>query len=210
MKNLSLILNVVLLVAVVGLYVKSFSGDAQTSESAEVAQDTVKTDYKIAYVNSDSLLSNYDFFKDKQDELKDKTTRLEREYKNRAEGLQRELNDYQQNINSLTRGQAMAIEENLMKKQQNLRVYQESLTQDILKDESDINQELYDRVTTYLAEYCEEKGLNLVVKFNQGSDVLYATEGMDITVPVTEGLNQQYKSEQEAPAATASDSTTTK
>lgn len=200
MKNLSLILNVVLIIAVGGLYVMQFSGGDDKSSSPK-ANSKENVDYSVVYINADSLLVNYDFFNEIQTQLQDKGAKLDKEYQNRAQGLQREVNDYQRNVNNLTIGQAKALEEDLIKKQQNLRLYQENLSQQLMKEEAKLNKELYDKVTNYLKQYCSENNIDLVVKYNQGSDVLYANDGMDITNQVIEGLNMAYKNESTAPKA---------
>ena len=206
MKNLSIALNAVLTVAVVILYYLHFS-NTNPVDTVNVNQGGSAVNYSLAYINSDSILANYVYFKDAQEKLKEKTQKLETEYQNRAQGLQNEVNDYQRTLSSLTIGQAKAIEESLVKKQQNLRLYQESLTQELLKEESLINKELYDKITSFLKVYSQEKGLQLVVKYDQGSDVLFASDSMDITLPVIEGLNASYGAEQEQPTENKVDST---
>ncbi len=205
-KNVSIVLNVVLTVAVVILYYLHFS-EAGSVENTDAKVSNVHMDYSVAYINSDTVLANYDYFKEVQERLKEKSEKLETEYQNRAQGLQNEVNDYQRTLASLTIGQAKAIEESLVKKQQNLRLYQESLTQELLKEESAINQELYEKVTSFLQAYSKDKGLQLVVKYNQGSDVLFASDSMDITRSVIEGLNETYRNEQSQSVPGKSDTT---
>lgn len=207
MKNLSLALNIVLLIAVGVLYYLHFDGKKETVQNE--SETSQPSDYAIGYINADSVLKNYDFFKEMQEKLQEKGEKLEVEYQNRAQGLQKEVNDYQRNVNSLTIGQAKAVEENLLKKQQNLRLYQESLAQELMKEESKVNKELYDKVTAFIEEYSNSNGLEMVVKYNQGSDVLYANNGMDITQAVIAGLNEQYK-EQKAGTTTEAKADTAK
>ncbi|GAA0894247.1 hypothetical protein GCM10009122_39280 [Fulvivirga kasyanovii] len=166
-------------------------------------------EYSVGYINADSVLKNYDFFKEMQEKLQERGQKLEDEYKSRAEGLQKEVNDYQRNVNNLTIGQAKAVEESLMKKQQNLRMLQESLSQELIKEESKINQELYEKITSYLDDYSKNHGLQMVVKYNQGSDVLYASDSMNITNAVIKGLNDAYKKEKEAPVEGEANTDTT-
>lgn len=192
MKNLSLVLNIVLIIAVAVLFYLQFNEKSTPQEEKSIMSAAA---YSVAYINSDSVLQKYDYFAELQEELQAKSKKLESEYQNRAQGLQKEFNDYQRNINNLTIGQAKALEEDLMKKQQNLRVYQESLSQELLKEEARISQELYNRVTGFLNDYSEKKGLQLVVKYNQGSDVLYANDSMNITNEVIKGLNEAYANE---------------
>ena len=207
MKNLSLVLNIILVVAVGVLFYLHFSGGK--SEPVKEPGMLESAEYSVAYINADSVLKNYDFFKEMQERLQEKGQKLEDEYKNRAQGLQKEVNDYQRNVNSLTIGQAKAVEENLMKKQQNLRMYQESLSQELMKEESKINQELYEKITSFLNDYSKSNGFQMVVKYNQGSDVLYASDSMNITNAVISGLNDAYKKEKEAPADNKADADTT-
>ncbi|HNP17687.1 MAG TPA: OmpH family outer membrane protein [Fulvivirga sp.] len=194
MKNISLVLNAILIVAVGVLYYLHFASTNKTTGITELAA-TDGGDYSVVYINSDSVLTNYHFFKDMQAKLQEKGNKLETEYQNRAQGLQQEVNDYQRTASSLTIGQAKALEENLLKKQQNLRLYQESLSQELMKEEAKMNQQLYDKITAYLSDYSLKNGIDIVVKYNQGSDVLYANKGMDVTDVVVEGLNTSYKTE---------------
>nr|WP_238354655.1 OmpH family outer membrane protein [Fulvivirga marina] len=196
-----------MLVAVSVLFYLHFSGEK--SESQQEPSMIESAEYSVAYINADSVLSSYDFFKEMQEKLQEKGQKLEDEYKSRAQGLQKEVNDYQRNVNSLTIGQAKAVEENLMKKQQNLRMYQESLSQELIKEESKINQELYEKITSYLNDYSKSHGLQMVVKYNQGSDVLYASDSMNITNAVISGLNEAYMKEKEVGTEIKSETDTT-
>ena len=90
MKNLSIVLNVVLFVAVIVLYVLYFSGhkSPETAMTSKVAGTADAT--KIVYINTDTLLNNYQlavelneaFLKKQEDrrtELKDKASREQSE-----------------------------------------------------------------------------------------------------------------------------------
>lgn len=194
MKSLSLILNIVLIVAVGILFYLHFDNKNSVKEEP-VADEATISELKIAYINADTVLQHYDFFKQKQTELEAKQKKLDQDYRNRAQALQNEVNNYQQTVANLTIGQAQALEEDLMKKQQNLRMYQESLTQELMKEEAKINQELYTKVTSYIKEYSKDNNIEVVVKYNQGSDILYAGEAMDITANIIDGLNNRFSEE---------------
>ena len=206
MKNLSLILNIVLLVAVIILYVLHFAPGGKTASHSTSSSDTSSTNLKIAYINSDSVLKHYDYLKVNRDQLEAKTKKMDSEYRNRAVGLQNEITAYQRNVSSMTLGQARAAEEDLGKKQQNLQLYQQTLQQQLMQEEAKLNKELYDRITTFLKGYGQEKGLQVVLKFDPTSDVLYGGESLDITPDVIEGLNKMYQDEKST-GKTKSDST---
>lgn len=193
MKNLSLVLNIVLLVAVIVLYVLYFSSK-KTGQLASVA-DSVAGSSKIAFILTDSVLDNYDYLKTSKDVLEEKSKKLQQEYRNRAMGLQSEITAYQRTRNSLTLGQDQAMQEDLGKKQQNLQMYEQTLSQQLMGEEQKLMKELYDRLTKYCKEYGEQSGLQVILKYDQASDVLYGSGGLDITKVVIAGLNEAYQSE---------------
>lgn len=195
MKNLSLILNGVLAVAVIYLYILHFSG-GKAAENGGTSQEGAFTTGpvpKIAYVNSDTLLANYDYFKDKSAELEEKASKLQAEYESRAKGLQNEISTFQQNAGQMTMNQARAVEEDLRKKQQNLMQYQQNLSGQLMEEENKVNEELYQNVSEYLEQYGKDKDFKIVLTYTKGSGVLYADDSLDITQEVIAGLNEHYK-----------------
>lgn len=195
MKNLSLALNIVLVIAVGVLYYLHFSG----SKGSAGASNGLSSDLSVAYINSDSLLTKYEYFKEIQKKMEDKRGKLEGEYANRAQGLQTEIENFQRNGQNMSIAQARAVEEDLVKKQQNLMRYQESLSQELMVEEGKLQNELYDRIALYLKDYGTQNNLQLVLTYSKGSGVLFASDSLNITEQVLTGLNAAYA---EAPAAT--------
>jgi outer membrane protein len=198
MKNLSLILNAILIVAVGVLYYLHFAGPESAASSVGAGRSA---NLQIAYINADSVLKEYDYFKVSREKLESKGKQLDADLRNRAQSLQNDYASYQRNMGSMTIGQAKAVEEDLTKKQQNLRMYQESLSQQLMGEEQKVNQELYGKVTDYLKKYGKERGIQLVLKYDPSSDVLFAGDSLDISKDVVKGLNDAYKLEQSSPKA---------
>ena len=191
MKNISLALNVVLAIAVIGLYYLHFAAPGKSQ-----GMDTGSTgDLKMAFINSDSVLKYYDYFKAGRDRLETKGKQLDQDLKSRATALQGEFESYQRNQSSMTIGQARAVEEDLTKKRQNLQLYQENLSQQMLVDQEKMTRELYNKVTSYLRQYGQEHGLQIVFKYDAASDVLFAGDSLDISATVVKGLNEAYRLE---------------
>lgn len=192
MKHLSLILHVVLLIAVIFLYYLHF----KTSDSSIGGEGSVAlSDFKIAYVNADTLLEKYEYIKASAEIMEAKKQRIESDYRKRAESLRGEFEAYQRNMNNMTIGQVRAVEEDLARKQQNLQMFEQSISQELMNDQARINKELYDRVTAFLKDYGKQRGLLVVLKFDPTSDVLYAYDSLDITNEVLAGLNAAYQKE---------------
>lgn len=212
MKNLSIVLNVILAIAVVVLYVLHFTDKNSDATLTEGGTASSQANLSVAYVNSDSLLSNYDYFSDLEKKFMERRDKLNAEYQNRAEGLQREISDFQNTAGNMTISQARAVEEDLRKKQQNLMMYQEQLGQQLMREEAEMNSDLYDKVSEYLQEYGKNKNLQLVLTYTKGSGVLYANDSLNITEEVIVGLNETYDKEKNGsakPGTEASKSDTT-
>lgn len=197
MKNLSLILNGILFVAVGVLFYLHFAGKKSGATESSVA---APSDLKFAYVKSDTILKYFDFLKDQRTVLEAKAKRLQQDLETRGTNLQNEINAYQKNIGNLTIGQAKALEEDLGKKQQNFRLYQQSLEQEIGNDQAKLQEELYNRITTFLKKYADGSNLQVVFKYDQASDVLFGAPGIDISKDVVKGLNEAYKLDKQNPA----------
>jgi outer membrane protein len=208
MKNLSLALNGVLLVAVAILYFLHLSTGG-SSASATGNSGVLLQDAKIAFINSDSVLKYYEYLNVNKKQLEAKGIQMEQDFRNRAQSLQNDVNTYQRTVNNMTFGQAKAAEEELAKKQQNLQMYQQSLQQELAIEEGKLNKELYDRITAFLKTYANENNLQVVLKYDPTSDVLFGGQTLDITQPVIEGLNTAFKNEKNG-VKTAADSTKSK
>ena len=193
MKNISLVLNIVLLVAVGVLYFLHFSGGK--TDSGTSSSSGIPSDLKIAFINTDSVLKHYDYLKVNQQQLEAKLQKSQQDFRNRAQGLQNEFASYQRNVGNMTLSQVKAVEEDLGKKQQNLQLYQQSLEQQMMEEQGKLQKELYERITVYLKKYGGDSGLQVVFKYDPSSDMLYGGEALDITTEVVKGLNESYKTE---------------
>lgn len=202
MKNLSLILNIVLLVAVGVLFYLHFSSKSQKSSGSVAAP---VGDLTIAYVNSDSVLKNYLYTKESQTVLEAKAKKLDTDLNNRANALRNDFAAYQRNEANMTIGQAKALQEDLAKKEQNLQMYQQSLNQQMGQEQAKFIQDLYDRLTAYVKTYSEQNGLQVVFKrdASAGSDLLFGIDALDISKPITDGMNEAYAAEKNGVKAKA-------
>ena len=194
MKNVSLVLNLVLLVAVGVLFYLHFADKPATAESTEVAYASApKNNATIAYINSDSILNHYELSKEIQGKLKTLEQKYDAEIANRAKGLENEVANFQKNAGTMTISQARATEEELMRKRNNLMMYQENLGQKFMQEQAKYNEELYNSVFAFVKDYGKKENLDVVLSYTKGSGVMYANDSLDITQVVIAGLNEQYK-----------------
>jgi len=178
------------------------TGSTNPSESNTGSEMSI-ADMKVAYIHTDSVINNFDFFKERSTEIADKGKKYEGELASRAKGFEQEVANFQQSVNSMTPNQARAKEEELEKKQRNLMAYRDNMMQELSGDESKLYNEVYDKIQEYLNSYAEENNLEMILSYTRGGGVWYAKGDLDVTNSVITGINSDYKSEKENSKATS-------
>ena len=194
MKNLSIGLNVLLLIAVIVLYILHFSGNGK-STSNQGGTATVNADAKIVYINMDTLLNNYTQSRELNEAFLKKLEANRTELNIKVKNFDREAAEFRNKVENngfMTRERAEQAQMDLMIKQQNLQKLQQEMTENAQREQMEINRKLYDAITNFLTEYNKEKGYQLILSTTLGGNVLFAQEGFDITNEVVSQLNEQY------------------
>ena len=194
MKNLSIGLNVLLLIAVIVLYILHFSGNGK-STSNQGGTATVNADAKIVYINMDTLLNNYTQSRELNEAFLKKLEANRTELNIKVKNFDREAAEFRNKVENngfMTRERAEQAQMDLMIKQQNLQKLQQEMTENAQREQMEINRKLYDAITNFLTEYNKAKGFQLILSTTLGGSVLFAQEGFDITNEVVSQLNEQY------------------
>ncbi len=194
MKNLSIGLNVLLLIAVIVLYILHFSGNGK-STSNQGGTATVNADAKIVYINMDTLLNNYTQSRELNEAFLKKLEANRTELNIKVKNFDREAAEFRNKVENngfMTRERAEQAQMDLMIKQQNLQKLQQEMTENAQREQMEINRKLYDAITNFLTEYNKAKGFQLILSTTLGGNVLFAQEGFDITNEVVSQLNEQY------------------
>jgi len=200
-KNASLFLNVLLTIAVAVLYYLHFaSPKAETAVATKPAADANRKD--IVYVNVDSLLTKYDFFKDTQKVLESKRFQLENELATKGRNLQNKAQFFQKQASEgrLTQEQGRATEASLQKEQQDILAYRERAAQNLAGEEAEKNKLLYDQIYDYLKGINAQNKYQFVLGYTKGGGILFANPDADQTKAILDGLNKRYKEQQEKDA----------
>jgi outer membrane protein len=198
MKNVSLVLNVVLLLAVGILFYLHFSGKntPQTKPSSlqkGVAATTPNTgDFKIAYFEMDSINNNFVLIKDVKSEL----SREEEKINSELTRLQKSYNDrithYQGQANTMSQVESENANRDILQLQDKIRTTKqtmESRYQDLYMRKM---QDVKAKVEEYLKEYNRDKGYSYILAYEPGF-IFYRDSALNITSDLITGLNEKYK-----------------
>ena len=197
MKNLSLILNAVLAIAVIVLFVKVFSNNPKSpSEKAFYKNDSLNAGLlPIAYINVDSLLLNFQFAKEANESLIKKQEDSRLSINTKARQLQTEMSEFQRKLEAnafLSRERAEQEQSRLLKRQEDLRELDGQLSQQLMQVQQKMSEQLRDTINSFLKEYNKDQKYQLILSNTSSDNILYATEGLDITPEITDLLNKRY------------------
>ena len=197
MKNVSIIVNVVLGVAVAALYVLHFTSagvsvgpDAERGESEPYSFG----DQEIVYVNFDTLLNNYDMFFELQKEFLEKQQKMEIDLNSKSRSYERQVVDFQDKVQKglVTRSQAQQMEMEIMQVQQELMNQRDEFSQELMEEEQVMNRQLQHSIYDFLEDYNKEHNYKYILSHSFGGPFLYTDKNLNITRDVINGLNRKY------------------
>ena len=197
MKNISLVLNAVLILAVIILFILVLGNKKNNTATGEFrANDsTFSNRLPIAYINIDSLLLNYQFAKESNENLmkRQEDSRLDLNIK--ARQLQAEMAEFQKKLQNnafLSRERAEQEQGRLMRKEQDLQQLNAKLSQELMDVQQKVSEQLRDSINIFLKEYNKDKKFELILSNTSSDNILIANDAYDITKEVTEALNSRY------------------
>lgn len=199
MKNVNYVISGVLAVAVIILFIMQFSGKKDSgSKSVMVASgDSSVATLPIAYVNLDSVLVNYNFSKDLNEQITRKSESARANLTQKGRTLESQLRDFQhklQNGGFLTQQRAEEEHQRLLKEQENYQVLENRLSNELMEEQMKINKQLSDTIFTLLKRYNEDKKYQVIFANIANDNILLANEAYDITTEIIEFLNKNYSS----------------
>jgi len=149
----------------------------------------------IAFINSDSLMSQYLLFQDLKDEIEKETLRLSNDIQQREQSLRNQFMSYQKKVESgnISYDDARKTEENLGRQQQSLIELSEKYTSQIAEKEYFMSKQILDSITEMIVVMKKEYDFDYVLGYTQGAGILYADPKYDITAIVVQKLNDNYK-----------------
>ena len=150
---------------------------------------------KIAYVEVDSLMTQYDFAKDYSVTLQKKSNNARNTLTQKGNALQAAMNNFQQKINNngfQSREQAASVQNAIQRQQNDLQELQARLENELATETAKFNEALRDSLQNFLKAYNEDKKFDLILS-KAGDNILMGNKKLDITQDVINGLNKRYK-----------------
>ena len=150
---------------------------------------------KIAFVEVDSLMTQYDFAKDYSVTLQKKSNNARNTLTQKGNALQAAVNNFQQKLNNTgfqSREQAASVQNAIQRQQNDLQELQARLENELASETAKFNEALRDSLQNFLKAYNADKKFDLILS-KAGDNILLGSPKLDITQDVINGLNKRYK-----------------
>jgi outer membrane protein len=174
----------------------SCNNETPKMDEQPVAAENNAGGMKIAYVEVDSLMTQYEFCKEFTLILQKKSNNARNTLNQKGQALQSAMQNFQQKLNNngfTSREQAEGQQAAIQRQQQSLQELQARLENELASEAAKYNEGLRDSLQHFLAAYNKDKKYDLILT-KQGDNILYANKRFDITNDVINGLNKRYKS----------------
>ncbi len=193
MKNILLVINIVLLALVGYLYYLQFG--KSKNKTVQKAVSSVSGDLmeksKVAYIDLDSLQSNYVYYKKikadfehKQSAANNEITSMQKKYQARAVQLQQKAATMNQ------QEQENAMQE-MNKMQQDLQIRKQGIDNELYNYNSKMKEDILSRIQDFLKIYNKDGKYSYIFSYEPGF-MFYKDSTLNITPDVIAGLNDLY------------------
>ena len=155
----------------------SCNNAAPKMDEQPTSSEVSTTGIKIAYVEVDSLMTQYNFAKDYTVTLEKKSNNARNTLTQKGNQLQAAVNNFQQKLNNngfQSREQAASVQNAIQRQQNDLQQLQARLESELANETAKFNEALRDSLNNFLNAYNKDK------KY-------------DITQDIINGLNKRYK-----------------
>lgn len=172
-------------------------GEDETSAQAAPSEETVGL--KIAYVELDTLMSQYQLYKDYSEVLTRKGNNIQNTLAQKQRALENHAAAVQKKYESnefTTRDEVERAQASIQKEQNDLAELADRLQSEFAMEQARINDEARDSIQSFLKRYNKTKKYDYVM-IKAGDNLLIANPKYNITNDIVKGLNKRYKAKPE-------------
>jgi outer membrane protein len=202
MKHTNTIVNIILAISIIVLYILHFTGKQNGPSTRMVFANDSAKGYRlpIAYINIDSLLQNYSYSKELNGVLIRKRENAQAILTEKARKLDVEMKEFQrkhENNAFLSEQSFKSQQQALVKKQQDLQALEDNLTQELVKEQQKMNEQLRDSIYKFLVQYNKNKKYEMIISNTMNDNIMVANQSYNITNEIVKLLNKKYTKSEE-------------
>lgn len=148
---------------------------------------------KTAYVDTTKLIQEYNEMQEVEAEFSTRSESVKSQLDSLARGFQQEVQEYQENMGTMSTAQRQETEERLMRKQQVIQQQQQQMGNQLRQESDVVIDSIVEKVKVYVRDYGKDNNYTYIFGSNESANIMYAEDGRDITQEILEKLNENYK-----------------
>jgi len=196
MKNLKAIVNGILSVTVAALCFQCGGNSGKGGHGEGLTcSDSVSFHLPVAYIRTDSLLNNYNFSKDMNEQMMKEIEDQRVNLRQRQQKLQKDAEEFQRKVQMnayITQERANQEYTRLARQEEELKQFADRIQQEFPTKQANLQQQLQDTILSQIRAFNTPKKYEMIFS-NIGSDnFFFIDESYDITGEVIEYLNSRY------------------
>lgn len=198
MKNLLLVVNALLALAVGFLLIQHFKQSKSETKSIVIDSKNVgkiEPGTKVMFVNADTLMDKYTTYKTSLKQLEDKQKNAENAVQREIEALQKEYVGLQERAQKgqLSQEEAEKADLSLRTKQEAIAKKRDNLLKSVEDQSKKLDEVMKKEMNTKLTELQKELAFDYVVSYSPAGQFIFVNPSLDITKQVIETLNKKDK-----------------
>ncbi len=192
MKNFTLGLNILLVVAVAVLFYLHFSVSKPGIKASHETKSVPAGDFKIAYFEADSIQTQFNYFNEVRSELQSKDQANAKQLGDLKNIFAGKIQEFQKIAPSLSQAEQANKQQELMQMEKAFQGKEKMMSDEFEDQKFKKLQDVKKKIEDYLKEYNKDKGYAFI--FSSSPDLMYLKDSVyDITPDVIRGLNALYK-----------------
>lgn len=198
MKNFTIGLNIVLLIAVGILFYLHFSSSGNNKSGVVAGGKAVpQGDFRIAYFEIDSIEAHFDYYKEVSASIQTKAQENGRQLNQLKEAFASKYQELQRTAPGMTQAEVNSKQQELMQMEKTYNSKEQMMNNEMQDESMKKMLDVRQKISDYLKEYNASKGYAFIVANNSESLAFYYKDSAyDITTDVIRGLNEKYKKKQ--------------
>lgn len=145
---------------------------------------------RVAYVDTDRLLNAYQAMITARHQYQSEKETWQKNLATLAQEASQASSTARESETGVNKSEQTTALKIALVKQQQLLTYRQAIQQRDEQEQQRLTQPVIALSNKYISQYCKAHGYDIVFTTAGQGDVLYVTDALDITSPITAGLNQ--------------------
>lgn len=150
---------------------------------------------KIAYINVEDLMKDYNATKALEETLKAKQEEMTKSWDSISAPFQLKVQQYYQNAQKMSVQKRTETEQALQQEQQMLQARQQQAGQALQKEQQEKSEAITKKIDSFVTDYAKSMGFHLVLGTAGNGTVMYGDKKLNVTKEILEILNKDFSKE---------------